>query len=171
MIIGDLIQVRPMLLADTDDVIRMRSEASVLSQLFSAAPPTREEHLGWLERIQKQEDRQEFVIVERRTGRTIGTIGLSNIDRRHQRAEFGILIGASDARGKGFALEASQLLLDYAFNKLGLHRIYLFVFPENEAAIQLYQKLGFQQEGLLHQHVFKDDRFRDVVVFALLRVS
>jgi len=115
---GERVQLRPMQAADTDDVIRMRREPTVLAQLFSAEAPTREEHLRWLERIQVQGDRHEFIIVERGTGRSIGTIGLSNIDPKHRHAQYGILIGEIDARGKGLALEASHLLLAYAFDKL-----------------------------------------------------
>ena len=169
MIEGERVQLRPMQASDTDDVIRMRRTPDVLAQLFSDEAPTREEHLRWLERIQEQGDRQEFVIVERATGRSIGTIGLSNIDPRHCHAQYGILIGAIDARGKGLAFEASRLLLAYAFDKLGLQRVYLHVFANNEQALHLYRKVGFEEEGRLRQHIYKNGQFRDVVVMAILR--
>lgn len=169
MIEGERVRLRPMEPGDTDDVIRMRSDPAILSRLFSDEPPTPEGHLRWLQRIQEQGDRQEFIILERATDRMIGTIGLSNIEPQHHRAEYGILIGERDARGKGFALDASRLLLDYGFNKLGLHRVYLHVFADNEAAIGLYKKLGFQQEGILREHVFKGGCFRDVAVFGLMQ--
>jgi len=154
---------------DTDDVLRMRSNPEVLAQLFSDEPPTRESHRRWLEQIQAQGVRQEFMIVERATGRSIGTIGLNHIDARHRRAEFGILIGGAKARGKGLASEASRLLFDYAFNKLGLHRLYLHVFSDNKPALHLYGKLGFVQEGLLRRHVVKNGEHRDVLIMAFLR--
>lgn len=157
--------------SDTDDVIRMRREPSVLAQLFSDKAPAREEHLRWLERIQVQGDRQEFIIVERGTGRSIGTIGLSNIHPKHRHAQYGILIGEIDARGKGLALEASRLLLAYAFDKLGLQRVYLHVFADNEQALHLYRKVGFEEEGRLRQHMYKDGRFRDVVVMAMIHTE
>jgi len=169
MMQGDRVMLRPMEKADTDDVLRMRGNPEVLAQLFSDEPPTREGHLRWLEQTQAQGVRQEFMVVERATGRSIGTIGLNHIDARHNRAEFGILIGDAKARGKGLASEASRLLFDYAFNKLGLHRLYLHVFPDNKPALHLYRKLGFIQEGLLRRHVVKNGEHRDVVVMALLR--
>jgi diamine N-acetyltransferase len=57
----------------------------------------------------------------------------------------------------------------YAFSELNLRRIYLRVFAENEGAILLYRRLGFEQEGCLRQHVYKNGRYRDVLVMALLR--
>ena len=169
MIQGDRVLLRPMEKADTDDVLRMRSVPDVLAQLFSDEPPTREGHLRWLEQIQVEGTRQEFMIVERTAGRSIGTVGLNRIDPKHRRAEFGILIGDAEARGKGLAFEAGRLLLEYAFNKLGLHRVYLHAFPDNESALHLYRKLGFIQEGLLRHHVLKNGQHRDVVVMACLR--
>jgi len=109
------------------------------------------------------------MIVERTSGRSVGTIGLSHIERTHRRAEYGILIGEPGARGKGLAAEASRLLLDYAFRVLGLVRVYLHVFHDNEAAIRLYERVGFAREGLLRRHVSKRGRSRDVVVMAAVR--
>lgn len=166
---SDRVLLRPMEKCDTDDVLRMRSRPEVLAELFTDEPPTRETHLRWLERIQKEGTRQEFMIVDCSTGLNIGTIGLDHIDSRHGRAEFGVLIGEVEARGKGLALEAGQLLLDYAFNKLGLRRLYLHAFPENKPALRLYRKLGFSEEGLLHWHVIKNGRPRNVVVMAIVR--
>jgi UDP-4-amino-4,6-dideoxy-N-acetyl-beta-L-altrosamine N-acetyltransferase len=169
MIQGERVQLRPMEEGDTDDVVHMRSEPSVLAQLFSDEPPTREGHLRWLAAVRARGDRQEFVIVDRASGRAVGTIGLSRIDPAHRRAEYGVLTGEPDARGKGFAAEASRLLLGYAFGPLGLNRVYLHVFPENEPAIRLYERVGFEREGLLRQHVSKGGRFRDVVVMGVLK--
>ncbi len=169
MIQGERVLLRPMERADADAVVRMRSDPTVLAQLFGEEPPTRDGHLRWFEEMRARGDRQEFVIVDRVSGRAVGTIGLSHIDPAHRRAEYGVLIGEPDARGKGLAAEASRLLLGYAFGPLGLNRVYLHVFPENEAAIRLYRRVGFEPEGLLRQHVYKGARFRDVMVMGVLK--
>lgn len=166
---GDRVFLRPMESSDIDDVLRMRSDPEVLAQLFSNAPPTREGHLQWLARIQTEHTRQEFMIVERTTGRNVGTIGLSHIDREHRRAEFGVLIGDPRVRGKSLASEASRMVIEYAFATLGIQRLYLHTFPDNEPAIRLYRKLGFHEEGVLQQHVVKNGQRRNVVVMGLLR--
>jgi UDP-4-amino-4,6-dideoxy-N-acetyl-beta-L-altrosamine N-acetyltransferase len=166
---GERVLLRRMSREDAEDVVRMRSEPEVQAQLFSERPPTIDEHLRWLADVQARDDRHEFMILERTSGRSVGTIGLSRIDRTHRRAEYGILIGEPGARGKGLAAEASRLVLDYAFRTLGLVRVYLHVFPANDGAIRLYERVGFAREGLLRRHVSKRGRFHDVVVMAAVR--
>jgi RimJ/RimL family protein N-acetyltransferase len=152
---------------DAADVVRLRSEPSVLAQLFSEAPPTREEHLRWLADVEARGTRREFMLVERASGRSVGTIGL-DLESRHRRAEFGVLVGDPAARGTGLATEAGRLLLAHAFGALGLHRVYLHAFADNEPALRLYRRLGFEVEGRLREHALKDGRFRDVIVMATL---
>jgi UDP-4-amino-4,6-dideoxy-N-acetyl-beta-L-altrosamine N-acetyltransferase len=154
---------------DADTIVRWRNVPDVHAQLFAHDPPTKEGHLRWFDSLRKRDDRVEFVIVENRSGRSVGTIGLSNIDRANRRAEYGILIGEADARGKGLAREASRLILAYAFETLRLHRVYLHVFPENEPAIRLYRGLDFEREGVMRQHAWKDGTFRDVVVMGCVK--
>jgi UDP-4-amino-4,6-dideoxy-N-acetyl-beta-L-altrosamine N-acetyltransferase len=167
---GERVLLRRMSREDAEDVVRMRAEPEVQAQLFSERPPTIDEHLRWLAGVEASGDRHEFMIVERTSGRSVGTIGLGHIDRVNRRAEYGVLIGEPDARGKGLAAEASRLLLAYAFGTLGLRRVYLHVLARNEDALRLYRRVGFQLEGVLRQHVRKGDEFLDVAVMAVLEV-
>ena len=168
MIEGERVRLRRMGREDAGDVVRMRADPEVQAQLFSERPPTLEEHLRWLAGVEARGDRHEFMIVERTSGRSVGTIGLSHIDPANRRAEYGVLIGEPGARGKGLAAEASRLLLEYAFETLGLHRVYLQVLVRNEDALRLYRRVGFQPEGVLRQHVRKGSEFFDVAVMAVL---
>ncbi len=169
MIEGERVQLRRLGPQDAADVVRLRSDPDVQAQLFSERPPTVAEHLRWLADADTRGDRHEFMIVERTSERSVGTIGLSRIDPTHRRAEYGVLIGEPGIRGKGLASEASRLLLDYAFRTLGHVRVYLHVFADNEAAVRLYERVGFLREGLLRRHVYKGGRVGDVVVMAAVR--
>ena len=51
------------------------------------------------------------------------------------------------------------MLLDLAFRKYGLHRVYLNVFSDNTAAIKLYEKCGFIYEGEFREHICRDGKF------------
>ena len=168
MIEGERVLLRRMSREDATDVVRMHADPHVQTQLFSARPPTMEEHLRWLAEVEPRDDRHEFMIEERTSGRSVGTIGLSHIDRVNQRAEYGVLLGEPDARGKGLAAEASRLLLAYAFGTLGLRRVNLHVFARNEDALRLYRSVGFQPEGVLRRHVRKGSELLDVTVMAAL---
>jgi hypothetical protein len=79
----------------------------------------------------------------RTTDRLIGTCAFSQLDADNGSALYHITIGESDAWGKGYGTEATQLMLDHAFGAMGLHRIALFVFEFNERAVRAYKRCGF----------------------------
>lgn len=80
-------------------------------------------------------------------GIAVGIIGLLQIDIVNSKAEYYITIGNRNFKKKGIATKATEIILDYAFDKLKLHKVYLTVDSENKVAIKLYEKAGFKQEG------------------------
>jgi ribosomal-protein-alanine N-acetyltransferase len=98
--------------------------------------------------------------------RFIGTCDLSQIDRRHKRAEVGFMLGR-DAWGNGYALEAMQAVVAHAAT-LGLRRLLARTQLGNRRSDSLLEKLGFEEEGLLRGHVLRDGERRDCRLFGLL---
>jgi len=86
----------------------------------------------------------DFTIYEHASGRPIGATYLHDIDMRNGTAEFGIVIGEADARGKGYGTETARLMLAYAFTALSLHNVMLRVYAFNEAGRRAYEKAGFR---------------------------
>ena len=109
-----------------------------------------------------------LAVVESQSGRHVGNIELSDIDWVHRKAKYAVIIGDRSAQGKGYGLEASVLLLRYAFGKLNLNRVELGVHEQNIAARKLYDKLGFAEEGRQRQAFLRDGTFRDIVAMGLL---
>lgn len=102
-----------------------------------------------LQRYVQQTNVLAFKAIEEKSGRTIGHIALQAIDTEHRSARIGkVLIGDSDARGKGYADKMVYHILSIAFDELNLHRVGLGVFDFNEAAIACYRRTGFQTEGV-----------------------
>lgn len=169
-LVGNKVVLRRLCRDDAENVVRWRSQPQVADQLFSP-PPTLDEHLRWFEAAAGSKSRQEFVIGARTADGEVpvGTIGLSGIDARHRRAEYGILLGETRAVGQGLAAEASALLLTYAFETLDLHRVILQLFHDNARALRLYGRLGFVTEGVLRDHAVRRGVYVDVVVMGLLR--
>ena len=99
-------------------------------------------------------------------GQFIGTCDLSEIDRRHHRAEVGFMLGR-DAWGQGYALEAMQAVLAHAA-ATGLRRLLARTHLGNRRSDSLLEKLGFEEEGLLRGHVLRDGERRDCRLFGLL---
>ncbi|MGI8552222.1 MAG: GNAT family N-acetyltransferase [Dehalococcoidia bacterium] len=131
-------------------------------------PMTMEQEQAWFESAAKGERDVSFTIYELSTWRPIGNTGLHAADFVHRSAEFGILIGEPDARGKGYGTEAAQLMLDYGFTALGLHNIMLRVFEYNLAGLHAYRKAGFREFGRRHQTHSMGGRLWDEVYMECL---
>jgi len=97
----------------------------------------------------------------------IGNIYLRNIDWVSRNGELHILIGSPENRSKGYGQEAVRLLIQYAFNEIGLLRLHLLVLADHPAAIHVYEKCGFIIEGRLRKHVFKGGVFKDAFFMGL----
>jgi RimJ/RimL family protein N-acetyltransferase len=104
----------------------------------------------------------------RATDRLIGTCAFSQLDADNGSALYHITIGESDAWGKGYGTEATQLMLDHAFGTMGLHRIALFVFEFNERAVRAYKRCGFVIEGRARESIWRDGRWWDELAMSVL---
>ena len=109
-----------------------------------------------------------FAIVQKLTSELIGVIGLIDINETHSRAEMGYWI-AKEYWNQGFATEAAQTVLDYAFTDLNLQRVYAHHFKRNPASGKVLIKIGMEKEGILRSHVQKWGKFEDIVVYGILR--
>jgi RimJ/RimL family protein N-acetyltransferase len=98
----------------------------------------------------------------------IGTCAFSQLDGENGSALYHITIGESDAWGHGYGTEATQLMVDHAFETLGLHRIALNVFEFNERAIRAYRRCGFQIEGRSRESIWRDGRWWDEIAMSIL---
>ncbi len=125
----------------------------------------------WVNSVLKDQSRSRVVLAieDRRDGALVGFVYLNNLDWFSRNAEFGVLIGEREKQGKGFAREALELVVRYAFQELNLHKIYLRVVSFNKRALELYRTFGFAQEGVQRRHAFVRGRYHDVVLMGLIR--
>ncbi len=86
---------------------------------------------------------------------------------KHGLCEYGIMMGEKSEWGKGYASEASKLVINYCFNKLDIRKITLGVVEENLPAVNLYYRLGFILEGTYKHHVKYDGRYLNTLRMAL----
>jgi ribosomal-protein-alanine N-acetyltransferase len=99
-------------------------------------------------------------------GEFLGSCDLSEIDRRHRRAEVGFIL-SREAWGQGYALEAMRTVIAFAAGN-GLRKLTARTHLGNRRSESLLQKLGFSEEGLLRGHILKDGERRDCRLFGLL---
>jgi diamine N-acetyltransferase len=101
---------------------------------------------------------------ERHRGKTIGFVDLFEFDPLNRKAGIGILIGDYEERRKGYAREALDLFIQYAFNTLNIHQIYCHIELSNVPSIRLFERTGFEKCGVLKDWVMNNSRWHDVVM-------
>jgi len=97
----------------------------------------------------------------------IGSCDLSDIDRRHNRAEVGFIVGRR-YWGGGYTFEAMHAVIGHAAQGLRLKRLQARTHLGNVRSMRLLERLGFEREGLLRGYVERDGERRDCVLFGLL---
>jgi RimJ/RimL family protein N-acetyltransferase len=126
-------------------------------------PETLEQRTAWYERASTGDEAIWFTIYEASTLRPIGVTDLFQIDWRHQTAQWGLMIGEADCRGKGYGTETARLMLDYAFTALGLHSVWLEVDEFNLAGRRAYEKAGFRPCGRRREATLMAGRRYDLI--------
>ena len=109
-----------------------------------------------------------FGIYDQQSNKLIGHIALYAIKRLPYSSAF---IGYSldeQYTKRGIATEAVSMLVQFAFNKLKLHRVEAYIAPDNTASIKVIEKNGFKQEGLLRKLLYINGQWVDHYLYALL---
>jgi RimJ/RimL family protein N-acetyltransferase len=107
--------------------------------------------------------------IETKDGRHIGNTGLHDASPENRSADVGIMVGEKEYWGRGYGTDALRTLLRFGFQEMNLNRIALDVFDFNERAIACYRKCGFVEEGRRRKDLWRDGRYVDVVMMAVLR--
>ena len=153
---------------DAAAFVQTMGDPEVLPNLLQV-PHTSEEI--WQQRLADNvtPGKADIVLVAEREGRVVGNAGLHpfpNLRRRHA-AGLGIAV-AREAQGQGVGHVLMQALCDFADNWAQLLRIELTVFADNERAIRLYRRFGFEHEGTHRGYALRAGRFVDVHCMARL---
>jgi RimJ/RimL family protein N-acetyltransferase len=107
------------------------------------------------------------LVIEARADRAFaGSVTVAEIDSRAGRFMTGIEI-SRDHRRRGYAAEATELVLTYMFAEQRCNKCEVEVYAFNEASLALYRKLGFAEEGRLRQHEFLAGSYHDVVLLGI----
>jgi RimJ/RimL family protein N-acetyltransferase len=100
-------------------------------------------------------------------GTPVGGVSLWGLDVHNRFAHVGITLSPG-ARGKGYGTDALHVLLGYAFDDRGLHRVQLETLATNEQALACYRRVGFVEEGRLRENAWVAGAFVDTVVMGVL---
>ena len=124
---------------------------------------------AYVDEVSRSRSQLVLAIMENSSGRHVGNIALQNIQWIDRTAEYAIVLGERDTWGKGFAKEASDLILRHGFLELNLHRIYCGTSADNLAMQKLAKHMGMEEGGRRREAVYKAGKHQDVLEYGILR--
>lgn len=156
--------------AEPDDypsIYEIFTAPSVYSGTLQLPFPSREQ---WRERLAQPGDGV-YNLVAVVEDRVVGMISLLT-NPKNPRRQHAALLGMSvheQWQGQGVGSALVEAVIDLADNWLDLSRLELEVYTDNERAIRLYERQGFEREGILREYAYRNGQFVDVLYMARLR--
>jgi L-phenylalanine/L-methionine N-acetyltransferase len=162
----DTIVIRPREASDGDALARIAATPTVI--LGTLQMPYQSPEL-WRARAAESSPNL-YSLVAEIDGRVIGEVSLLVNERARMRHTGGIgMMVDPEFQGRGVGRSLVDAVLDLADNWIGLHRIELQVYVDNEPAIRLYERAGFEKEGVLRDYALRAGRYVDAYTMARIR--
>ena len=159
--------------SDAEAVTRLCNSYNIYKNtLYLPFPYYIEDALLWIGRHLENFNRNisyEFAITDKDSGELYGAIALSN-NSKFQHGELAYWIGEG-SWGNGYATEAAQGILQFAFQEKQFHKVFARHFQSNPASGRVLRKIGMKKEGVLIEHVIKDKRLEDLVYYGLIKTD
>jgi ribosomal-protein-alanine N-acetyltransferase len=168
-LIGNKIYLRPLEKEDAVSLSTWMNDPEVTRTLNAYRPFSLRDEEEFIAKSTQGEHDLALGIALKSNDQLIGTCGLHRIDVKNRHASFGISIGDKAEWSKGYGTEATALMVRLGFETLNLNRIWLYVFEYNQRGIHTYEKVGFQQEGILRQDSYHEARYWNTILMAILR--
>jgi RimJ/RimL family protein N-acetyltransferase len=165
---GELVRLEPLTEAVLEDYLVGLADPELSRLTGTHASFDRAQTERWLASRAEQHDRADWAVLRRSDGAFLGEAVLNDFDPDNASANYRVWLAGPEAYGKGYGTEATRLVLDYALDVAGLHRVSLGVLDFNPRARRVYEKCGFQLEGRLREAVRWDGEWHDELVMSVL---
>lgn len=173
MLVGQRIILRALRQFDVVNLLKWFNDMEVTQYLSMYLPMMEKGEENWLESLGTTRRESDVVfmieVIDGETVIPIGTCGLHKINWKDRDTEFGIAIGEKKYWNNGYGTEAAKLIIGYAFEQLNLHRVSSAAYSFNERSVRMHLKIGFTQEGIVRESIYKNGKYQDKVVLGFLR--
>ena len=163
--------LRPMRVSDARDMFDYAKRLDVTTYLLWNPHPTMsytEDYLRYLQGRYALGEFYDWAVVEKQSGRMIGTCGFTRFDFLHNAGEIGYVLNPN-YHGRGYATEAAKCVLCFGFEKLGLHRVEAKFMQGNEASLRVMEKLGMTFEGFRREAMLVKNVYRTIGICSILQ--
>lgn len=169
---SDRLLLKPLTLTHcTDAYVSWMNNLEVYRYLETGGNYKIEDLQKYLESVETTPSILFWAIHLKENDKHIGNIKIDPVNNRHGLGEYGIMMGDSSEWGKGYAKEASEMVINHCFHDLHIRKMTLGVVEDNRAALNLYKKLGFSTEGIYIDHGYYDGKLRNLIRMAIFNTS
>ena len=109
-----------------------------------------------------------MIVSKADNNKTVGAIDFFDFEPYHGRAGVGILVYEKSDRHRGYASQALQLIIDYAFNILSLRQLYCNITTDNTSSLKLFSNLGFEIIGIKKDWLKTCNAWKDEYLMQLI---
>jgi len=120
------------------------------------------------QRAWKEKSAYVFGIELKDNKKIIGVVSLNKIDKKNKHCELGYWLGKKYWQ-KGMMSKAVKMILEFAFHKLNMHRVYSRVFASNTASLRVLEKNDFMLEGILFETLWRNGVWHNLMIYGLLK--
>lgn len=165
----DELRLVPMGPEHFDGVWAMLADSEVMRLTATRATFTEQAIRDNLAALPNRADRADWAVLRKADERYLGEVVLNEFDVENESMNFRIALFGADVLGKGYGTQATEAVVSYGFDAVGLHRIELGVYAFNPRAQRAYEKAGFVREGVRREALLWDGERHDEIVMAVLR--
>lgn len=164
--------IRPYRAKDAEKVWQVLRRPEIYATTYGIPPNYPRARVDWwfsfAANCRKNGTAYEFGIFEKESGGYLGNCGIMGVRRDLSSASIAYFVNP-DFWGLGYATEAAEVMLSFAFSFLKLMRVSGSCMAANPASRRVMEKLGFVYEGTGRSELYKDGVFYDVEHLSLLR--
>lgn len=157
--------------SDASEVTKLCNNYNLYKNtLYLPYPYSIEDALSWIKNHPdnfSDNKSYEFAITDKVTEKIYGAIALTN-NQKFKNGEIAYWVG-EEYWGNGYASEASKAILEFAFIEKQYHKVFARYFDSNLASGRVIEKIGMRKEGVLRNHVMKENRYVDLVYYGILK--
>jgi len=162
--------IRPITIDDKNEIFKYRRDKET-NKYQGWIPETIEDVEVFIGKISAQinvpETWFQFAIIDKKTQRLVGDLGIHFIDSENKQAEIGCTLN-KDFQNQGFATESVKKVIDYLFNELHKHRIITSIDPANKKSIRLVERIGFRKEAHFIESLLINGEWFDELIYAMI---
>lgn len=166
----DRLTLRRMKVSDWQDMYEYSKEECVTKYLLwepHKSPEQTQDYLRYLQTRYRTGDFYDWAVVDKKSGKMIGTCGFASLDFQNNSAEVGYVLNP-DFWGQGIAAQAVRAVLEFGFMELNIHRIEAKYIIGNDSSRRVMEKCGMSFEGVRRSSMYIKGQYRDIGVCAII---